>query len=128
MLEEKRWAFEQEQFFFFFLRFQGLLMLLFRDPFKKIFFSSLLFWLHWGFAAVSGFLWSWRAQATLHWCVGFSLRGLLCGAQALGAQASVVAAPGLVSCGSAGPRMRVQKLWRAAVVALQHVGSSWARN
>ena len=61
------------------------------------------------------------------WCVGFSLRGLLCGAQAPGTQASVVTAPGL-SCGSAGPRMWVQKLWHMAIVALQHVGSSWARN
>ena len=61
------------------------------------------------------------------WCVGFSLRGLLCGAQAPGTQASVVTAPGL-SCGSAGPRMWVQKLWHMAIVALQQVGSSWARN
>ena len=88
-------------------------MLLFRDPFKKIFFSSLLFWLHWGFAAVSGFLWSWRAQATLHWCVGFSLRGLLCGAQALGAQASVAGLAGLFLLG---------------LVVLLHVGSSQARD
>ena len=50
-----------------------------------------------------------------------------CRAQAPGTQASVVTAPGL-SCGSAGPRMWVQKLWHMAIVALQHVGSSWARN
>ena len=61
------------------------------------------------------------------WCVSFALQGLLCGVQALGAQASVVAAHGILGCGSVGPRMWVQKLWYMTTVVL-HVGSSWTRN
>ena len=90
-------------------------MLLFRDHLKKIFFSSLLFWLHWfSLVASTGY--------SSSWCVSFALQGLLCGVQALDLQASVVAAHGLLSCGSAGPRMWVQKLWCMTTVVL-HVGT-----
>ena len=69
--------------------------------FKKINLFIYLFWLRWVLLRM-GFLWLWRAGATLRCgaqascCSGFSC----CGAWALGARASVVAARGLSSCGS----------------------------
>ena len=61
----------------------------------------LLFWLHWVFVAAPGLSLVAVSRATLRCrvrsshCGGFSF----CGAQALGARASVVAARGLSSCG-----------------------------
>ena len=60
------------------------------------------FWLHWVFVAVHGLsLVAASGGYVLLWCVRFSLRGFsCCGARALGAQASVVVARGLSSCGA----------------------------
>ena len=66
------------------------------------FLKFIYFWLHWVFVAACGFLQLRQAGATLPCgvrasrCDGFSC----CGARALGAQASVVVARGLSSCGS----------------------------
>ena len=49
-------------------------------------------------------------------------------AQALGSQASVVAAHGLRSCSRAGSRVQVQELWLLGLVALWHVESSQTRD
>ena len=92
------------------------------------------FWLHWVFIAAvgglsvvavsGGYSSLWCAGATLpcgaraSHCSGFSC----CRAWALGAQASVVVARGLSSCGS-----QAQQLWRMGLVALRHVGSSQTR-
>ena len=71
--------------------------------------SSSAFWklfkhcfLNWVFVVHVGFLWLWRAEATLHCgiqaapCGGFSC----CRAQTFGTQASVVATHGLSSYGT----------------------------
>ena len=66
--------------------------------FKKI----IYFWLHWVFVAACGLslVAASGGYSSLGY-EGFSLRCLpCCGAPALGAQASVVAARGLSSCGS----------------------------
>ena len=98
--------------------------LLFFNEFMYLFFGcvgSLL--LH------AGFLQLQRAGATLccgvlvSHCGGFSC----CGAWALGTQASVVVARGLQQLWLAGSRAQAQQLWRTGLVALRHVGSSWAR-
>ena len=65
------------------------------------FFNIIYFWLRWVFVAAHGLSLVGRAGATLYCsarashCGGFSC----CGAQALGAWASVVVARGLSSCG-----------------------------
>ena len=62
----------------------------------------ILFLVALGLCSAPAFLWLWRARATLccgvraYHCSGFSC----CGAQALGARISVVAAHGLLSAGS----------------------------
>ena len=60
------------------------------------------FWLCWVFVAVCGLSLVAASGTTLHCCVRASHCGgfSCCGAQALGARASVVAAHGLSSCGS----------------------------
>ena len=70
--------------------------------FKKKLFNLFIFGCVGSLLLHAGFLWLWRAGATLccgAWashCRGFSC----CRARALGARASVVAARGLSSCGS----------------------------
>ena len=84
----------------------------------------------------TGFLQLQRAGATLHCgarashCSGFSC----CGARALAAQASVVVARGLNSCGMqaqqlrhTGSRAQAQQLCCTGLVAPWHVGSSQTR-
>ena len=63
--------------------------------FNKFIYSFISFWLRWVFVAVHG-----RAGATLHGRLLIAVASLCCRAQTLGARASVVAAPGLSSCGS----------------------------
>ena len=66
-------------------------------------FNINLFIYLWVFIAVRGLSLVVASRGySLLWCIGFSLLWLLllCGAQALGAQASVVVARGLSSCGS----------------------------
>ena len=96
-----------------------------------------IFWLHWVFVAAC------RLSLVVA-SGGFSC----CGAWALGAGASVVAAHGLSSCSSralehvgfsscrmwtqqlqlAGSRVQAQQLWHMGLVALRHVGSSQTRD
>ena len=77
----------------------------------------------------AGFLWLQRAGATLRCgarashCGGFSC----CGARALGARASVVAARGLSSCGSRALGRRLSSWWHTGLAAPRHVGSSQTR-
>ena len=88
---------------------------LFRSS-AHLFILFIYFWLCWVFVAACGLslVAASRGYSSLR-CAGFSLRWLLllrstgsrCGAQALGAWASVVVACGLSSCGS----------WASAVVA-----------
>ena len=69
---------------------------------KFIYFILFYFWLCWVFIAACGLslVAASRGYSSL-WCAGFSLQWLLLlGAWALGAQASVVVACGLSSCGS----------------------------
>ena len=64
-----------------------------------------------------------RCGARASHCGGFSC----CGARALGAQASVVVARGLSSCGSWALECRLSSLWCTGLVAPWHVGSSRTR-
>ena len=95
-------------------------------------------WLHWVFLAVHGLSLVVASGATLHCgarashCGGFSC----CRARPLGVRASVVAACGLSRCGTRALESAsfsncsawAQQLWCTALVAPQHVGSSWTRD
>ena len=65
------------------------------------FYKCIYFWLCLVFVAARGLSLVVASEGySSLWCAGFSLQWLLCGAWALGTQASVVAAHGLSSCGS----------------------------
>ena len=87
------------------------------------------FWLHWVFVAACGLsLVAASGGYSLLWCTDFSLQWLLlCGAQPLGARASVVVAHGLSSSGSWALERRLSSCGALGLVAPQHVGSSQTR-
>ena len=62
--------------------------------------------------------------SSLMWCLGFSSWWLLL----FRAQVAAVAAFGLSSCCSRDYRAEAQWLWPMALLAPQHVGSSWTRD
>ena len=96
---------------------------------RQIFFFNLFIWLHWVFVAVHGLsLVAASGGYSSSRCSGFSLQWLLL-LRSTGSRRE-----GFSSCGSqaqqlwlAGSRVQAQKLWRMALVALQHVGSSQTR-
>ena len=69
---------------------------------KFIYYLFIHFWLRWAFVAVCGLSLVVASRVTLHCSAQASHCGSFscCGAQALGAQASIVLAHGLSSCGS----------------------------
>ena len=79
--------------------------------------------LHVGFLQLRGAGATLGRGARASHCSGFSC----CGARALGAWASVVAARGLQQLWLVGSRAQAQQLWRTGSVAPQHVGSSRTR-
>ena len=102
-----------------------------RTPFLKIYFIYFIFGCVGSSLLCAGFLWLWRAGATLRCgvqvshCSGFSC----CGARALGAWASVVVAHGLSSCGTRALERRLSSCGARAqlLCGMWDVGSSRAR-
>ena len=126
-------AYQQTLFSFFLCPFYSFVISLFVFIYMMmplLFFIIIYFWLRWVFVAVCGLS---LVAASRGYCslrfAGFSLWWFsCCGAQALGAWASVVCGVRPQQLWLAGSRAQAQQLWHTGFIALRHVGSSRTRD